>query len=556
MSQDVTLINTYYPIEYFVATGLSQTTTTSPTDFWASTEELPPTEETLEINFGRVRPLNFIDFEICAKPIDILVEYDDGTGNWISVVPDPYYAQSLEVQYLPSKTNPWTYIEHHFTLIQAQFIRMTFIRRDDRFPLPDSDSFPWSIEVRNARFMNVIQTIDEFVDDTGTDILGNAYRTDVVQYVADNIIDNSTDTLWQSQPNPSPFAVEALYFDLRINTVPGTMANLDLAGIDDLDTRSQADMESYRAAAVIVDEVFIDPVTFGPSMTIYYSMDDTPEWDNKLWIPINRRYVLQKGFMALPSPIFAKFMKLEFSNLSPLPYPIQEYPQFPQLEYRKFPTWVQNYFEDLTINPTVSNFIDPVDRVSVDPLSLGFQIPSDALTSGLDSRDANIVRSTDQEIRGFLSDTTVSADQTPVEDQIQFNSPFMYQIDLITELDSSRALTRFVQAGESGWNAETTPPTEPPPTVQSVPDLSEAYQEKTVPDMYFPYKCRHKYQTVRADRPGKIAYFVSIRDIGFYRRDYTAKFDEEYYVETFEDTAHFGTVNDFTQDDWRFVITP
>lgn len=555
MSQNVTLVNTFYPIDYFTSTNLAQAASTSPQDFWASTEELPPAVETLVFDFGRSRPINFIDFEISSKPIDILIEYMDN-NDWVEVIPSEDYAPSLEVQYLPSQTNPWTYIEHHFLLQETQFIRITFTRREERFPLPNSEPFPWSIEVRNARFMNVIQTLDEFLADEGTDILGNSYRTDLVQYVADNTVDGDEGTIWQSQPNPSPFAVEALYFDLRIVAIPGTMGVLDQGFMDDFNTRSQADMESYRATGVVVDEVYIDPLTFGPSLHIYYSMDDTPEWDHKLWIPINRSYVLKKGYHSLPSPVLAKFVKLEFSNLTPSPYPQQEYPELPMIEYRKFPTWVQNYFDDLKINTADTKFINPIERVSIDPLTLGFQIPDDALSSGLDSRSSTVIRDTNAEIRDFLSESIVSSEQTKIEDQIKFNSPYMYQIDLVSDLDNSRALSRLAQSGETGWNAEVTPPTEPTPSVQSVPDLSESYSEKIAPDMYFPYKCRHQYQIVRAKRESKIAFLVAIREVGFYRRDYTAKFDEPYYIETFEDSAHIGTVNDFTQDDWRFVVTP
>lgn len=553
MSQNVTLVNTFYPITYFADS--SPANVIASTDFWASVESLAPQSEFLLYDFGITRPLNFVDFEICLKPIDIVIEWSLDQITWTEVVPEEDFPEQLSIQFLPSQTNPWEYVEYHFGSVLTQFVRLTFNRRTDPFPLQTSTPFPWSVEVRNARFLNIIQEFKDFTADVGTDILGNSYRTDIVTFPATNTTDGDTTTFWQSQPNPSPFAVESLYFDLRAVALPGTMGNLDLAIDEELDTRSMADMESYLQEGVVVDEVYVDPITFGPSMHIYYSLDDTPQWDNKLWIPINRTYVLKKGYHSLPAPTLAKFIKLEFSNLVPAPYNVGESPNLPEMTYSQFPTWVQNYFQDLKVVTQSQPFIDPVDRVSVDPLKLGFQNPDDSFDSSIVTRNAPAVRDTEQEIRNFLAGAN-TVEQVVIENQIEFNSPLMYQVDLVSQLDQTKALSRFAEEGESGWNAELPPITEPTPTIQSVPDLSAAVNEKQMPIMYFPYKCRHKYQVIKSQRPAKIAFFVGVREVGFFRRDYTATFDEPYYIETFDDTTHFGVINDFTQDDWRYVITP
>lgn len=56
------------------------------------------------------------------------------------------------------------------------------------------------------------------VADSGTDFLGNTYRSAVAVYNVDNT--NTTDgdaadRIWMSKPNPSRFAVENLYYDIR-----------------------------------------------------------------------------------------------------------------------------------------------------------------------------------------------------------------------------------------------------------------------------------------------------------------------------------------------------
>jgi hypothetical protein len=49
-----------------------------------------------------------------------------------------------------------------------------------------------------------------------------------------------------------------------------------------------------------------------------------------------------------------------------------------------------------------------------------------------------------------------------------------------------------------------------------------------------------------------LAYHVAVRTVGFYRRDYNAAHDQEYYIETLEDDAHLE-VNTLTRlDDYRW----
>ena len=85
--------------------------------------------------------------------------------------------------------------------------------------------------------------------------------------------------------------------------------------------------------------------------------------------------------------------------------------------------------------------------------------------------------------------------------------------------------------------------------------MTIATQEKYVPVMWFPRKCRHTYQIVKTDRPQKVAYFVALREVSFHRRDFTVEFDEPFYVGSLDDEFHADS-NEFDQNDWRFVVTP
>lgn len=69
----------------------------------------------------------------------------------------------------------------------------------------------------SAQFSFMFRVLALTADD-GIDFLGNSYRSLVVEQSADNtsaLDNNVADKYWLSKPNPSRFAIESLYFDLR-----------------------------------------------------------------------------------------------------------------------------------------------------------------------------------------------------------------------------------------------------------------------------------------------------------------------------------------------------
>src|SRR5687768_4625297 len=131
MSRDVTLVNDYYPIAYFAQPNLEIIASQDPREFWASTEKLPPATEELTFDLGRLRPINFIDFEISLKPIDVAVFYKDGT-DWVPVTPSNEQVPQLSVRYTPAVGNAWHHMEHLFDLVETQYIKLVLTRREDR----------------------------------------------------------------------------------------------------------------------------------------------------------------------------------------------------------------------------------------------------------------------------------------------------------------------------------------------------------------------------------------------------------------------------------------
>jgi hypothetical protein len=532
-TRETVLVNNAYPLGYFTEENLSLSPAQPVEHFWASTEELAPATEHLIFDLGRARPVNFIDFEICQKPIDVLIEWDDN-GTWTAIVPRTDFITEHpafpNIAYLPNGENSWIYAEYWFELVETSRIRITFTRQEERFPLPTSPLFPWSVEVRNTRIMHIIPYADEYLPDTGTDILGNSYMTDFAIREPFYVLDEDPYTYWESQPNPSRFAVEALYFDLRVG--------------DD---------------GVVIDEVFIDPVTYGIDMNIYYSNEDDVPFDDMMWIPIPQSYTVRRGFHPLPLPTYVKYVKLEFTNLAPIPYQPISYPHMPPVRFNRFPTWVQSYFAQAYPIQPLSNDIAVYDTVVIDPLVFGFQRLSDERTISFEEIRARQLEGTENEVKVYIEEIQSGKQrdtQDEIEATIQFNPPIMWQSDLVANIDSTKALSRFILRPrdeiDTLWNAELGLPVNDPPVIQSVNDLSEAYAEKMRPRMFFPRATRHGYQVVEAPHDKSVAYIVAIRTVSFHRRDYTIDFDDIVINETLDDVAH-TEVNEFNRDDWRYV---
>lgn len=552
-------VNNSYPLTYFADTNPGSIVSPPMQDFWASNESYAPDEEWIVFHFGRTRPVNFLDFQVSQKPFNWKIEYYD--GDWKEVTIRDDNSVTMSSTYLPSEQNPWQYVEASFDLIQTEQIRITFTRQSMPFPLETTPPFPFSVEVRGARLMHVIAVAEDFVADSGTDILGNSFNTNLVVYSPDDTLTTDPTTFWQSQPNPSRFAVESLYYDLRQGQVTGTMSYLDTVFIDELDTRSMADMANYYEDGQIVDEIYLDPITTGPDMHFYYSDDDTPNWDNKLWIPVGRDYILKRGFHALPRPIKIRYFKIEFSNLVAIPYEPVLYPSIPNVYYRQFPTWVFDYFNNIH-REIVPDEIRNVTTVTIDPLTFGFVKVDDRMVSNYEFERTTQTEDTSTEVADYIQNVltqSVVSTQADIEKQIEFKSPIMWQSDLIANLDSTRALSRVAQqirdgVADTGFNAELTLPALSVPVEASSQDLSVAIEEKTRPTMWFPQKCRHTYKLLKAPLDSKIAYFAAVKNVGFYRRTYIAPVDDVVYVDTLGDEANIS-VNQFVlQPDGRYGV--
>lgn len=734
-AHDTIVANIHYPIGYFALEGINAKQEDVPDQFWSSVEKDAGQNDSLILDFGTSRPANFLTFELTPKPFDFVIEYDDGSGNWLPVIGKDTNRYSLSMLYMPSMENPWAYFDHHFEKVVTQRIRITFTRRGEAWPLPSSVAFPFSVDIRGLRCMNVIADVNDHTPDVGTDILGNSFATAVIEHTPDavlpinlvknpraeqntnqwtayylsgtglalnrvtgdaptdvfnatnsatafeitgaptssallfysdasqavpvfagetlnlsayvkrvtanvttisvnarlfdvngvyfnevaipsasattgldawqrlsgsyvvpantgfvavevlvntntstttarisgvqitkgatlyNYIDPTPLTYWQSQPNPTKNAVEALYFDLRLSAQPGTMDLLDTLSMDDLEGRTQSDVELYYVNGQIVDEIFVDPVYPGSNMQFYYSFDDEGDWDEKLWIPIPRNYICKKGYHSLPSPQVVRYFKIEFSNLPALPYQPVEYPTMPQVTYREFPTWVVEFFNSTVPVELPPTSLEQIEKIIYEPLDL-FKKIDDRMGVSFEQMRQDIEKDHTPEIKSQIEQLLgMQIDQTPqtaIESNINYNSVVMWQRDLMMQLDPTHAAARKVtepRVGQTdtGFNAELGLPAYIPPLQQSVNDLTETAIDKLLPAMWFPRLCRHGYKIVQGSLDSKIAYSVAIRQVAFHRRNYLLANDEPVYIETLDDSVHILN-NDFAIGDSAYFI--
>lgn len=407
--------------------------------------------------------------------------------------------------------------------------------------------------------MHVIALSTDFVSDTGTDILGNAYTTQFTEYLPSYATDG-TAAYWSSKPNPSRGAVESLYFDLRTGTHTGTQSYLDTQSQEDLTERSQANVELYYSDGQVVDEIFVDPVIPGADMHFYYSYDNTPNWDEKLWIPIPRNYVCTKGYHALPQPQNVRYFKIEFTNLPAVPYQPVEYPTMPKVRYKTHPTWVTDFI-DQTDPREVPTSLQDIETIQFEPLDL-FKKVDDRMGQTFEKMRSDLEQDHDPEIKTQIEELlSMQVDATPqetIESQINYRSTVMWQNDLMGQLDPTRALSRVAMAPrgnftDTGFNAELGLPAYVPPIQRSVNNLNDIAVEKTRPAYWFYRMCRHGYKVIEATLDSKIAYMVAIREVSFQRRNYGVENDEPVYIETMDDTFHTLS-NDFTAGDSAYFI--
>lgn len=361
----------------------------------------------------------------------------------------------------------------------------------------------------------------------GTDFLGNQYRSVVVTNEADAIstaMGSDPDSYWLSKPNPSKFAVENLYFDMR-------------------KTHSIEGEEVTSDNAIVVDRVLIDPITPGAYFNIYYSEEGEPggnedQWENKLWTRVPATFRMERREThVLPEPIKAKYLKIEFSHLQAKHYAPGNFQQ--AIHYKKHPKWVLDYF--MARIQTDSAFLAERVRVIYDALDLAYNYYLDDL--GQEPQTVVDVNNTvTTQITSFLSDRTDASDR--------IDSSTLDRLNLVMEpYREHPALRNYATTLLGDWARQSVSTNEDyavegaKPAPITNPDVSSLNRDRVVieqnhPVMFFFLTCRHKYREVEAKFTHDRAYFVGVRQVAFLRDNYMTAFDTSTYIEPAADTEN------------------
>lgn len=365
--------------------------------------------------------------------------------------------------------------------------------------------------------------------DEGVDFLGNNYRSAVVTSSIANVnaLDAEVqDRSWFSKPNPSRFAVESLYFN---TTQPDGTGR-------------------------VIDRVLVDPETPGVYFSIYYSTEDgvptsEAEWENKLWIRVPETFrALTRENHALPQPVQAKFIKVEFTHLQARFYSPGNFAK--PVSYKKHPKWVLDYFlARLDADKARQEVTGGKVAVIYDALDLAYNYYLDdlhqnpAIPAEIDSRY--------QTAQSYINARDDLSDQVDPETLAQINlvmDPYRshpstfaksdYLLGTVAQLDPDKLTYPTERTALQGV---------PTPDVKSTRNDAVIY-ENDYPVMFFFLTCRHKYREIVADLDRDKAYFVGIKQIAFTRDRYEVASDTDQYLEPAGDLTNMER-NDFINDE-------
>lgn len=500
----------------------------SPDSLIYQTFHLPPDYQRGDL-IPDITGFQFCIFSALVPPSDVILNVSfeiNQTGSWVelakgSIQGSPRFAEKVWINvYFDAPISipePW---------LSQQF----------RFGLQSTTSYMWASnspvlvgETADIFGGNLAFRLLTYSGDAGTDFLGNRYRSIVQRSpVGSTLTDGSSDVdaFWYSKPNPSKYAVESLYFDVRdSNDLPS-----------------------------VVDRVLIDPITAGIYFNVYYSSEGDPatsekEWEQKLWTPVAGSFrATKREEHALSEPIAAKYIQIEFTHLAASHYSPGTFHQ-PQI-YKKHPKWVLDYYlARLNVqNDTNDPFTASTVRVIYDALKLGFDYYLDDLHQ--DPDQPNIVDNAST-LSTFLS-TSDTSDQIDSALLRQINlsmQPYLSQPGANTNGFDS-VLAQVVQSNLlNAYSVESITPAVANTLIVSVPDRTAVIVEQNYPVMSFYLTCRHTYRELSAAFEHDRAYFAGVREIAFTRDVYSVASDQTMYIENLNDFTNVMQ-NDFIEDQY------
>lgn len=355
------------------------------------------------------------------------------------------------------------------------------------------------------------------IADSGTDFLGNVYRSVVTANEATNVNVLGTsdqESYWLSAPCPSQFGVTSLYFDER-----------DSAG-----------------NGAVIDRLTIDPITPGVYFNIYYSNDvkgpgtDPASWANLLWTPVYERFQLnRRQTYALPSPIFAKYVKIEFTQLQARPYTPGTFDK--PSNFNKYPQWVLDYFVARFVAQSLDLNVDQI-AVTYDALDLAFSYYSDDIVQNPAAPALSTSQATPNiSYLNSPTSTTNSIDPNTLAQIDYAFQPFLQQPAVMGTLSS--LIGQYTSSvATSNYSTESIATAVADTSVVSNLEREPLLVEKGFPVMFFFVPCRHTYRVSQAAFTNGVAYYAGVTEVTFHRDVYSQAADTSQYNEPMNDTQN------------------
>lgn len=307
--------------------------------------------------------------------------------------------------------------------------------------------------------------------------------------------------------------------------------------------------------SIVIDSVLVDPVTPNMAFNVYYSTDDTgnqdnmakmtdTDWESKLWTRVPEVYIAtQRQEYVFPEPIVAKYVCVEFTNLQSQPYDPGAFQQ--AVTYKKFPTWVANFF---IAEMEMPSFITDQINVQYDALDFMYNYYLDDLHQAPATPTAVPKDAVAQLTSYFNQQTATQGVDTSTLAKIQLvMNRFTQTPD--NNVDPTSALGSFVQGlytDSAAPNATIEASSLSPIDYSAVSSLMRepVVFEQTLPVMFFFLTCRHGYKELKATFDHNRAYFCGVNEISFLREDYTTQADTPIYIESGGDLQN-ARLNDF-----------
>lgn len=250
--------------------------------YWSTPPRLPGdgSSDVLQVDLNERRLVNYLSFEVARFPHAVYAEYrDPDTGAWLPFLASEssvatavswrvYDSRPAVVGVLSGQgsqhpqhfgTDHWMPVAWQTKPVTTTAVRLRLVRQPSgRAPVDTrGQRVPYSLGVRLfqvgyrvsdrghvPRYGDVVTMEQDFA--STTDLLGSRVAFSLREHPARAVLTPADGDFWRSEPQPVSWAVVNFYVDTR--TADG--------------------------AAQVIDRWYLEPLTVGPTLNLYYSNDD------------------------------------------------------------------------------------------------------------------------------------------------------------------------------------------------------------------------------------------------------------------------------------------